>query len=181
MQLADVARQALPRPAGCPVHTPRLHALVRVSRGARVLEHHTRRPVLSPCPSHARPARVRSQVCSLWRRGCRLLPLVVRDHREDRAAGVVATPLERAVRASDGPTARARDSARPPPELPRDGGVAQFQPSAGREGVGGRVAGERDPKARDSVGPGPRAFPPSLPRLLAPVGRGPCCCAALPA
>ena len=28
-------------------------------------------------------------------------------------------------------------------------GVAQFQPSAGREGVGGRVAGERDPEARD--------------------------------
>ena len=39
----------MPRP------TP-LHALVRVSRGARVLEHRTRRPVLSPCPSHARPA-----------------------------------------------------------------------------------------------------------------------------
>ena len=28
---------------------------------------------------------------------------------------------------------------------------------AGREGVGGRVAGVRDPEARDSVGSGPRA------------------------
>ena len=157
----------MPRPAGCPVHTPRLHALVRVSRGARALKHRARRPVLSPCPSHARPARVRSQVCSLWRRGCRLLPLVVRDHREDRAAGVVATPLERVVRASDGPTARAHATA-PACHLSclGMGGVDQFQPSAGREGVGGRVAGERDPEARDSVGPGPRAsgFPPSQPR-----------------
>ena len=72
-----VAGQALPRPVGCPAHTPRLHALVRVSRGARVLEHRTRRPVLSPCPSHARPARVRSQVCSTSRLEGRLLPLVV--------------------------------------------------------------------------------------------------------
>ena len=71
-----VASQALRRPAGCPAHTPRLRALVRVSRGARVLEHRTRRPVLSPCPSHARPARVRSQVCSVSISGYRYMYLV---------------------------------------------------------------------------------------------------------
>ena len=32
-----------------------------------MLKHRTRRPVVSPCPSHARPARVRSQVCAVWR------------------------------------------------------------------------------------------------------------------
>ena len=84
----------------------------------------------------------------------------VRDHCEDRAAGVVATPLERVV---DGPTARTHATATAC-HLSCLGmcGVDQFQPSTGREGVGGRVAGERDPKARDSVGSGPRAsgFPP---------------------
>ena len=74
-ELPSVAGTATP--AGCPAHTPRLHALVRVSRGARVLEHRMRRPVLSLCPSHARPARVRSQVCSTSRLEGRLLPLVV--------------------------------------------------------------------------------------------------------
>ena len=55
------------------------------------------------------------------------------------------------------------------------GGEDQFQPSAGREGVGGRVAGVRDPDARDSVGSGPRAsgFPPPQATLArARVGRG---------
>ena len=50
------------------------------------------------------------------------------------------------------------------------GSADQFQPSAGREGVGGRVAGERDPEARDSVGPGPRSSgysPPQATRARA--------------
>ena len=50
------------------------------------------------------------------------------------------------------------------------GGVDQFVPSAGREGVGGRVAGERDPEARDSVRSGPQSlgYSPPQPRVLAP-------------
>ena len=75
--------------------------------------------------------------------------------------------LERVV---DGPPARTHATA-PACHLNclGRGGVDQFQPSARREGVGGRVAGERDPEARDSVRPGPRGFPPRLkPRLLAP-------------
>ena len=56
---------------------------------------------------------VPSQVLSVSRLECRLLPLVVYEtHREDRAAGVcVATPLERAVRLSNGPTARTHATA----------------------------------------------------------------------
>eukprot|EP00964_Phaeocystis_antarctica_P163278 scaffold139183_cov130-Phaeocystis_antarctica.AAC.1 len=53
--------------------------------------------------------------------------------------------------------------------------VAQFVPSAGWEGVGGRVAGVRDPEARDLGRSGPRAsgFPPVSSSTLARVGRGP--------
>ena len=79
--------------------------------------------------------------------------------------------LERVV---DGPTARTHATV-PACHLGclGMGGVAQFVPSAGREGVGGRVAGERDPEARGSVRPGPRGFPPRLkPRLLAPAWGG---------
>ena len=96
----------------------------------------------------------------------------VRDHREDRAAGVAATPLERVV---DGPTARTHATV-PACHLGCLGmcGVDQFVPSAGREGVGGRVAGVRDPEARDSVGSGPRAFPASSHACSRPRGdRGP--------
>ena len=42
------------------------------------------------------------------------------------------------------------------PELPRDGRRSSVRASAGWEGVGGRVAGVRDPEARDLGRSGPR-------------------------
>ena len=59
------------------------------------------------------------------------------------------------------------------------GAVPQFVPSAGREGVGGRVAGVRDPKARGLVRSGPRAsgFSPASATLARARGEGACCCA----
>ena len=141
-ELPSVAGTATP--AGCPAHTPRLHALVRVSRGARVLEHRTRRPVVSPRPSHARPARVRSQVLSILRRGIEdsCSSGCARDRCEDRASGV--TTFLSNGGPSDGPTARAaRDSAALPHELPRDGrrrSVPTLCRTGGRGRTGGRCA-----------------------------------------
>ena len=57
---------------------------------------------------------VPSQVLSLLRREGRLIPLVVYEtHREDPRCRCVATPLERAVRTSNGPTARTHATAPP--------------------------------------------------------------------
>ncbi len=122
-----------------------------------MLKHRTRRPVVSPRPSYARPARVRSQVCSVWRRCIEGSCWLCYETTARTALQVwLRRSLERVVRASDGPTARthATAPARPSWNCLRMGGVAQFVPSAGREGVGGRVAGERDPEARDAVGSG---------------------------
>ena len=121
-----------------------------------MLKHRTRRPVLSPCPSHARPppacAHRCAQPCSVGA-GCSAGCL--RDHREDRAAGVAAT-LPRTSRACLGrPNCTpARDSTARHLRCLGMGALPKFVPSAGREGVGGRVAGERDPEARDAVGSG---------------------------
>jgi len=102
---------------------------------------------------------VPSQVLSVSRLECRLLPLVVYEtHREDRAAGVCVWR-----RPSNGPCAsrtaqlhaRMRQR-RMLPELPRDGRRSSVRASAGWEGVGGRVAGVRDPEARDLGRSGPR-------------------------
>ena len=104
-----------------------------------MLKHRTRRPVVSPRPSYARPARVRSQVCSVWRRCIEGSCWLCYETTARTALQVwLRRSLERVVRASDGPTARthATAPARPSWNCLRMGGVAQFVPSAGREGVG---------------------------------------------
>ena len=132
-----------------------------------MLKHRTRRPVVSPRPSYARPARVRSQVCAALQRGRRLLSwLSTRPPRGPRCRCGCDAPSNESWTARLHARTRQR---RPPPALPRDGRGRSVPTLRRTEGVGGRVAGERDPEARDSVGPGPRGFPPRLkPHLLAP-------------
>ena len=141
-----------------PNATPCLHT----HRTAEWRAEAPRRPVRR-APTLAPP--VPSQVLTVSRLEGRLIPLVVYEtHREDRAAGVWRHP-------SNGPCAsrtaqlhaRMRQR-RLLPELLGMGAVPQFVPSAGREGVGGRVAGVCDPEDRGSVRSGPRAsgFSPRL-------------------
>ena len=110
---------------------------------------------LRPCPHRCCQSHDSSACCSLW--------LCTRP--------TARTALQVCVwrRPSNGPCAsrtaqlhaRMRQR-RMLPELPRDGRRSSVRASAGWEGVGGRVAGVRDPEARDLGRSGPRTsgFPP---------------------
>ena len=104
-----------------------------------MLEHRTRRPVVSPCPSHARPARVRSQVCAVWRwRIERSCWLCTRPPRGPRCRCGCDAPSNESWTAQ----LHARTRQRPPATWVASGWAAQISsnpPPDGRAWENGRV------------------------------------------
>ena len=124
---------------------------------------------LRPCPHRCCQSHDSSAGCSLW--------LCTRPTARTALQVCVCGDAPRTGRAPLERTncTHACDSAACSLSCLRMYAVDQFMPSAGWDGVGGRWPVCAIPKrvVRSGQGPERRGFPPSQPRLLAPVGRVP--------